>query len=115
MALDLIAPIIDLISNVSFAIRNRNSGKTVTHISTPVACLTFLFFGFVIGGFSFAFYQSFHLLGTLLFLFLLALFIGVAIWRGIISLGFKLSGWSVVMYAGFFIAGFAALYLGFAL
>lgn len=111
MDLELIALLIQLISLGRD--RNRNSSKTVIQVSTPVACLSFFFSGFIFGTVIFAFYRAFHLLDTLLFLSLLALLIGVAVRKGIISLGFKLSGWLAVIYAGFFIVGFQSVYILF--
>jgi hypothetical protein len=95
---------------LAIAVHEKKSRSADTLVSTPSACLAFLFFGYYVGCFSFAFYRSFHLLGAFLSLTLLALSLGIAIWRGIISLGFKLYSWSAVIYAGFFIMGFTGLY-----
>jgi hypothetical protein len=87
---------------------NKSIGTDILG-TTPEACVAFIFFGYCIGWICLSFYRASHLLGAFLFLTLFALTLVIAIRRGVMSLGFKLYSWSAVIYAGFFITGFAAI------
>jgi len=110
MALEILGPIIEFIGNTALAIQASKSRGPVSPVSTPVACLSFLFFGAIFALLGFGLAQVIPFVATLI-IFVgvvgLALFIA---WHAGAALGFQLTTRLAWVYACFFVLGASSVF-----